>query len=103
MTEVAFWTTSLNTPELCAYLDAFETTYTEYSLAFTRYASEDYKTLIRVAVAGGNAPGVFQTNEGAIDAAADVAWRVSGQKIGRIKRRSRDEVRAIYEACTAPY
>lgn len=63
-TEISHWSSQWTTPEMEAYLNNFETEYPQYKLVFTHYESQDYKTQIRLAVAGGNAPDVYQSNEG---------------------------------------
>jgi len=62
-TEVTFWTYSLG-KLVKAQMDQFQTKYPAYKLNLTEYQSEDLKTQVRVAVAGGKAPDVFFSNEG---------------------------------------
>jgi raffinose/stachyose/melibiose transport system substrate-binding protein len=62
-TEVTFWTYKLN-PPVISVIDQFETKYPAYKLNLTQYESEDLKTQVRVAVAGGKAPDLFFSNEG---------------------------------------
>jgi raffinose/stachyose/melibiose transport system substrate-binding protein len=62
-TEVSFWAYKLG-DQVKASMALFESKYPKYKLNLTEYESEDLKTQVRVAVAGGKAPDVFFSNEG---------------------------------------
>ena len=62
-TEVTFWTYQLGDGAK-AMLAKFDLKYAGFTLKHSEYSTEDLKTQVRVAVAGGKAPDLFFSNEG---------------------------------------
>jgi len=61
--ELNFWAGAGN-PAMDDIIASFEEANPDITVKFTSFSSEDYKTQLRVAVAAGNIPDVYTTNEG---------------------------------------